>query len=334
MRSGWRRSEETVVNNEDHLSNSVSVEAALTDTGIKASAKSRFVAAVDRLLAGVFDLPAAHLEARAQLRRLETEISLARRKSLAEIDLRGLEEIKKLETKADIISRSKQSHILLNKQGVILEAIEDLKSDPMPTDTDGAIDDDWLNLFDKYVEQSSSERLQNLWGRILAGEIRRPGSFSLTTLRVLSELDQSTASRFLSFVPRIYGTTFVVLDQNTQGQFLIDVVTMEELGFLQYGGGLRIPFKFDQDGKASIVFQDTILLAEGPQNGEVKLKVAKLTRTGAELLQILPRDNGETVARLIAGYAVSVAYKIEIGQVISRSEHGTVNYRLPLERIK
>ena len=33
----------------------------------------------------------------------------------------------------------------------------------------GEIEDDWLNLFSSSAENASSERLQNLWGKVLAG---------------------------------------------------------------------------------------------------------------------------------------------------------------------
>lgn len=59
-----------------------------------------------------------------------------------------------------------------------------------------APNDDWMNFFSRYAEDASSERLQDLFGRILAGQITRPGAFSLSTLRVLSELDQDIAEDF------------------------------------------------------------------------------------------------------------------------------------------
>lgn len=56
--------------------------------------------------------------------------------------------------------------------------------------------DDWMNSFIRFAEDASSERLQDLFGRLLAGEVMRPGAFSIGTLRVLSELDQSMANDF------------------------------------------------------------------------------------------------------------------------------------------
>ena len=48
---------------EDHLSNEVSIEGQITETRLSAKAKSRAVAAFDRLIGASFDVPAAKMEA-------------------------------------------------------------------------------------------------------------------------------------------------------------------------------------------------------------------------------------------------------------------------------
>ena len=59
-----------------------------------------------------------------------------------------------------------------------------------------AIDDDWLNHFETEARQKSTEEMQLRFGRILAGEIRQPGSYSIKAIKLLGELDQNTAALF------------------------------------------------------------------------------------------------------------------------------------------
>ena len=59
------------------------------------------------------------------------------------------------------------------------------------------IDHDWTARFFNDVQDVSSEDMHVLWGRILAGEVERPGSTSLRTLGVLRDLDQATAKLFV-----------------------------------------------------------------------------------------------------------------------------------------
>ncbi len=53
-----------------------------------------------------------------------------------------------------------------------------------------------MNTFMRFADDASSDKLQDLFGRILAGEVVRPGSFSLATIRAVAELDQSIAQDF------------------------------------------------------------------------------------------------------------------------------------------
>ena len=63
--------------------------------------------------------------------------------------------------------------------------------------SDDEIDPDWTARFFNDVRDVSSEEMHVLWGRILAGEVEKPGSTSLRTLGVLRNLDQATAKLFV-----------------------------------------------------------------------------------------------------------------------------------------
>jgi len=74
------------------------------------------------------------------------------------------------------------------KSGDAREGVEQAASDE--------IDTDWLNVFETEAAEKSSEQMQMLFGKILAGEVRRPKSFSIKTLRLISQLDANTAQLF------------------------------------------------------------------------------------------------------------------------------------------
>ena len=61
------------------------------------------------------------------------------------------------------------------------------------------IDDNWLNSFETEARQKSTEEMQLRFGRILAGEIGQPGSYSIKAVKLLGELDQNTAVLFKKF---------------------------------------------------------------------------------------------------------------------------------------
>ena len=57
-------------------------------------------------------------------------------------------------------------------------------------------DHDWTARFFGEVQDVSSEDMQVLWGRVLAGEVRKPGLTSMRTLGILKDLDSDTAGLF------------------------------------------------------------------------------------------------------------------------------------------
>ena len=61
---------------------------------------------------------------------------------------------------------------------------------------DHEVDHDWTARFFNDVQDVSSEELQALWAKILAGEVERPGSTSLKAMNILRGLDRTTAVLF------------------------------------------------------------------------------------------------------------------------------------------
>jgi hypothetical protein len=70
---------------------------------------------------------------------------------------------------------------------------EDVLSDEPQQPPEEKVDDDWLFRWRDSAAQVSGEELQNLWGRVLAGEVKAPGSYSLRTLEFLKNLSQQEA---------------------------------------------------------------------------------------------------------------------------------------------
>lgn len=60
-------------------------------------------------------------------------------------------------------------------------------------------DHDWTARFFNDVQDVSSEEMQSLWAKVLAGEVERAGSTSIQTLGILKNLDQTTARLFRKF---------------------------------------------------------------------------------------------------------------------------------------
>ncbi len=96
----------------------------------------------------------------------------------------------RVEDRIEKIERERQKNI----DNVTLFGL--IESSKISRQTDEEIDPDWLNRFIGNAQDVSSEEAQALWGKILAREISRPGSYSLRSLEVLRTISKKEAETF------------------------------------------------------------------------------------------------------------------------------------------
>ena len=91
------------------------------------------------------------------------------------------------------LEKSQQDERLSNVLSVLVKTVESLAGKEVPGQQP---DSRWVSVFTDCAQYASTDELRNTWARILAGETERPGSISVRTLSVLTDLDQSTAWLF------------------------------------------------------------------------------------------------------------------------------------------
>ena len=84
----------------------------------------------------------------------------------------------------------------VNIKSVVQQAADELDDIEV---TNSEPDHDWTARFFNEVQDVSSEEMQSLWAKVLAGEVQRPGSTSIRTLGILKNLDRNTALLFRNF---------------------------------------------------------------------------------------------------------------------------------------
>ena len=80
-----------------------------------------------------------------------------------------------------------------NITAVIRQAAQELGDSKVQ---DHEVDHDWTARFFNDVQHVSSEEMQLLWAKVLAGEVKRLGQFSLRTLDTLRNLNAGEANLF------------------------------------------------------------------------------------------------------------------------------------------
>jgi hypothetical protein len=89
-----------------------------------------------------------------------------------------------------------------------LEAIVYVAEQNLPDEVSAQpVDEDWTARFFREAQDVGNEDMQRLWGKLLAGEIARPGSFSRRTLDVVANLTKEEAALFetlCSFIAKVH----------------------------------------------------------------------------------------------------------------------------------
>ncbi len=69
---------------------------------------------------------------------------------------------------------------------------------------EGKPDDDWINRFFENCQDVGDDDMQTIWGKILAGEVARPGSYSTFTITTLKGLGRKEAELFTEYCTYVW----------------------------------------------------------------------------------------------------------------------------------
>ena len=301
------------------LLNRLDVKAELTESGIKGSTNSRTIIAADTLVGS------AGLWLRDAIER-----SRERRDLKHSIDM----EIKKIEGAAKINStktsllnlyvrdQSKQE----NREEVLAIAYEELKAsaaqDQEPEEP-GDLNPDWLNFLGAYAEKATTENTRKLWGAVLAGEIRKPGTFSLATLRFIAELDQTIAQLYQKYAEQRFNG-MIFSPGELSGDALTELSMLQEAGLLSHVGGFlnyNVP-PLEPDGYCYIsdgqIIPGALFLRVKPINKDDRgaISMIRLSRVAQEIAQLLPKASAESVMRAVVAKVEGKMEEIWLCRVI------------------
>ena len=111
---------------------------------------------------------------------------------LAEIENSNLSPEMKMMT----IANTKKTYKELKNQNAIAKIAIEYAKDGTDFSEASAVDDEWLARFMDSAKFVSTEQMQVVWGRVLAGEFEKPGTVPPQMIRVLSEIPLHYAKIF------------------------------------------------------------------------------------------------------------------------------------------
>jgi hypothetical protein len=263
---------------------------------------------IGSLITGLFDVPVALLEAKSQQIRGEANALSLVTKIASEAAATEFGQDKNLIDRSVNHFGSKLLRQQINREDTVKKAIEDLRENPPTEDSLEEIDEDWLEVFSRIAEIKSNQDVQLFLSKILAGEVRKPGTFSTKTIQTLSLLDQRTAHVFQAFcnisysIPAVEDIITCVIHEpfgdpgsnglGPLGLSYTNLTMLQDAGLMQFSLTswreipirlLYLPFTV---GNTVYQFQVT---EESPENNRVN--ALNFTQVGLELRKVIHIDN-------------------------------------------
>lgn len=278
-------------------------------TGLPAPVRTSFLKALNDLLGGLTAIPAAKLKQYAQ----GIEDTTVARSAVAAMVAKGAGE----GSLADPLLMQAAAEVYLptavrkakNRICVAQKAAEHITDEATQNPDAAPPEEDWMNFYTRFAEDASSEKLQDMFGRILAGQIVRPGSFSLPTIRAVAELDRSIAEDFSLVWAKSVGVAVDYSAEFQRGEWFARWKRLADAGLMSSSQAAQFlpPFEASVNGNAlwcPMSVEETFLSVHFPQNCSARWGLIDFTRTGCEIGRILARPDYEANMRK-AGQALA-----------------------------
>lgn len=220
-----------------------------------------------------------------------------------------------------------------NIENVVQEAVNNLEHESRVSDN--PVDENWTSRFFNYAEDISNEEMQGLWGKILAGEIKKPKSYSLRTLDLLRNLSTKEAEVFRKFGSLAIQTgDNVFLFDFKEEKFLKEEYTfkerllLEELGILTANALELTLGKTTNELKSNIfIIGDTIIMqTKLKKRPTQKFQVLVFTKVGQELLPLVSTHPKIEYVQFLATKLNRQNGLVQYGQIIEKLSGGGVKH--------
>ena len=193
-------------------------------------------------------------------------------------------------------------------------------------------DFDWYTRYYEACGNVSDEDLQTVWAKILAGEIRRPGSYSLRTLEHLRNITKEEAMLFLKVCEasiRIGRNTILPrIDSYQAGKGISydDIIKLDDCGLVKSDATLTSTLHIGEQYALLTNSDSWVLLARKRVDAERKgtygleLSAFLFTQTGSELFSVVGIDSERDYSEICEIFNETYQdFEFARGQVIRRS---------------
>lgn len=215
----------------------------------------------------------------------------------------------------------------VNTAQAVLAAVETLQDDPQIPPASN-INQDWLYRWRDYAGEVSNTELQDVWGRLLAGELKSPGSFSLRTMDFIRNLSQSEAQKIMTLSQFVVGQ-FVFRDAEdllrNAGVDLNFLLAMQQLGIIAGVESLGLEVTLTSGEQTRFVLALTsnsmaLIVTGDDPSLRLKLPCYTLTSIGREVLTLANVAPNIDYLELVGKHMLNQSVNVQLAEYTNVSE--------------
>jgi len=199
-----------------------------------------------------------------------------------------------------------------------------------PAASEQPVSPDWRRRFFVEAENVCDADMQFLWGKVLAGEVSSPGSFSIRTIDALRYISQGEAELFRKACSVAMQDGWIAVPGRDLNSALVpfgisygDIITLRDLGLMIDGDHIHKDFRVSQPvpepEKHRVVMVNNRKLMElsGPGLMNLRLSALIFSKVGGELQQLIDPSPTDDYFRALGLHLKSLAVTAKLGKVVS-----------------
>ncbi len=190
----------------------------------------------------------------------------------------------------------------------------------------GMYDFDWFVRFFEAVGNVSDETMQNLWAKILAGEIARPSTFSLKAIDVMRNLSKRDAELFIKVCSHSFMSSVTNIYLPNEDEYIesvgiqyTDIMKLSELGLIFNDATITLNINLSTQPLILVNTHDLIMLMTSASGNSEKISIRQypFTEVGKELSALISESvSEEDFLRYSQVLSHNKTYKISVHKVI------------------
>lgn len=206
-----------------------------------------------------------------------------------------------------------------NIESVVNQTYQMLEGESLVTSE--PVDQGWMLRFIDSIQDISDSDLQQLWAKILSGEVKQPKSFSLRTLEVLRNISIEEAKLFeqlcnyvIKYADSIYFFPRYTSLEEAYKIYYGYILALDECGLVNASGSITLNIPISEKQTRITDNKKIIIMATAESGRQEKLTIEQypLTAVGVEIFKLFE-------------HSVSDEFLLDFARVV---QNKTVNFKI------